>query len=127
MRFFPEPHEQALAIALFGGVGALGNGSSFSYCHVIAWHSNVPNAIVFGTMISAIFVEFADYRWIFWLTAIVGVPAALVCIALIPSREDKQQTANTEDGKPSSRLTNLRKLDLVGVTSLTGKSLDVGI
>ncbi len=27
VRFFPEPREQSIAIALFGGVGALGNGA----------------------------------------------------------------------------------------------------
>ncbi|TFK84532.1 MFS general substrate transporter [Polyporus arcularius HHB13444] len=94
VRFFPEPREQSIAIALFGGVGALGN--------------------VFGTMISAVFVEYANYRWIFWFTTIIAVPAAVFCLFLIPNHDDKPSSATA-----GSRLAGLKKLDLVGVSVLT--------
>ncbi|RPD57986.1 MFS general substrate transporter [Lentinus tigrinus ALCF2SS1-7] len=97
VRFFPEPREQSIAIALFGGVGALGN--------------------VFGTMISAVFVEFANYRWIFWFTTVIAVPAAVSCLFLIPSRDDNSSTGDAP--LIGSRLAGLKKLDLVGVSILT--------
>ncbi|KAI0628440.1 MFS general substrate transporter [Trametes polyzona] len=66
VRLFPEPHEQSVAIALFGGVGALGN--------------------VFGTMVAAVFIQFASYKWIFFLTTILGIPASIVCLLLVPEQ-----------------------------------------
>ncbi|KAI0692857.1 MFS general substrate transporter [Cerioporus squamosus] len=98
VRFFPEPREQSIAIALFGGVGALGN--------------------VFGTMISAMFVEFATYRWIFWFTTVIAVPTAVFCLFLIPSQDDKP-SSETAAPMAGSRLASLKRLDLVGVTILT--------
>ncbi|KAI0666963.1 MFS general substrate transporter [Trametes maxima] len=97
VRLFPEPHEQSIAIALFGGVGALGN--------------------VFGTMISAVFIQFASYRWVFFFTTIVGVPAAVVCLLLVPPAQDNG--IQSGDHAAASWLKKLRKLDLVGVTVLT--------
>ncbi len=70
---------------------------------------------VFGTMISAVFVEYANYRWIFWFTTIIAVPAAVFCLFLIPNHDDKPSSATA-----GSRLAGLKKLDLVGVSVLTG-------
>ena len=75
-------------------------------------------ATVFGTMISAVFVEFATYRWIFWFTTVIAVPAALFCVVLIPSQE-KRRVPDVDAVK--ARLANLRRLDLVGVSVLTGE------
>ncbi|KAL1940391.1 hypothetical protein VTO73DRAFT_8963 [Trametes versicolor] len=96
VRLFPEPQAQSVAIALFGGVGALGN--------------------VFGTMIAAVFIQFADYRWIFFFSSMLGIPAALVCLILVPAPRSDQR----DDGAPmSSRLHKLKMLDLAGVSILT--------
>ncbi|KAH9888529.1 MFS general substrate transporter [Cubamyces lactineus] len=103
VRLFPDPREQSVAIALFGGVGALGN--------------------VFGTMISAVFIQFASYRWVFFFTTIVGVPASAVCWLLVPEQDRLGVHEKTIGGSGSSFKTwmrNLRRLDLVvGVTVLT--------
>ncbi|KAI0653606.1 MFS general substrate transporter [Cubamyces menziesii] len=101
VRLFPDPHEQSVAIALFGGVGALGN--------------------VFGTMISAVFIQFASYRWVFFFTTIVGVPASAVCWLLVPEREDPVHEKTTHEVESSIKMwvRKLRRLDLVGVTMLT--------
>ncbi|OSC97055.1 MFS general substrate transporter [Trametes coccinea BRFM310] len=98
VRLFPEPQEQSVAIALFGGVGALGN--------------------VFGTMISAVFIEFASYRWVFFFTTIIGVPAAAVCLVLVPSSDSEGNTEQDKRGS-ASWLQRLKKLDQVGVAFLT--------
>lgn len=73
--------------------------------------------LVFGTMIAAVFIQFADYRWIFFLTSILGIPAAFVCLILVPA----PQSAQRDNGMVfSSRLHKLKKLDLAGVSILTG-------
>ena len=68
-------------------------------------------------MISAVFLQFADYRWIFWFTAIIGVPAATACLILIPSQEDR--AINRIQG----RIAKLKKLDLLGVFVITSEPL----
>ena len=73
-------------------------------------------ATVFGTIISALFVEFADYRWIFWFTTILAIPAAILCIVLVPSQERPSE----ESRSAQRRVENLKKLDVVVVTDLTG-------
>ncbi len=73
---------------------------------------------VFGTMISAVFVEYANYRWIFWFTTVIAVPASVFCLFLIPNHDDKPLSATTVP-TAGSRLVGLKKLDLVGVSVLT--------
>lgn len=68
---------------------------------------------VVGAVISALFVRFANYHWIFYFVAIMSVPCALIALLLIPDEE----TA----GEAASHREKLRKLDLIGVTFLTGK------
>ena len=75
--------------------------------------------LVYGTMISAVFIEFADYRWIFFFTTLIAIPSAIVCMFLIPSQDTGSEDVKSE---VISRVENLRKLDLVGVTGLTGTS-----
>ncbi|EGN97460.1 hypothetical protein SERLA73DRAFT_75140 [Serpula lacrymans var. lacrymans S7.3] len=58
VKVFPDPLEQARAIGVFGGCGAVANG--------------------------AIFVEYASWHWVFWFVAIVALPVALGCIFVIP-------------------------------------------
>ncbi|KAG8746848.1 hypothetical protein FRC10_003370 [Ceratobasidium sp. 414] len=86
VQMFPEPAEQARAIGLFGATAAIGN--------------------VLGTMVGAIFVQYASWRWIFWLIAMTALPIAATCVYLIPT------TPRHEDAKVS-------QLDFVGVSTLT--------
>ncbi|KAB5592438.1 MFS general substrate transporter [Ceratobasidium theobromae] len=86
VQLFPDPNEQSRAIGLFGAMGAIGN--------------------VLGTIVGAILVEYASWRWIFWLIAIIAVPIAILCVVLIP------QTPRNEENKKST-------FDFVGVFLLT--------
>ncbi|OBZ65921.1 hypothetical protein A0H81_14087 [Grifola frondosa] len=92
VQLFPEPREQARAISLFGGVGGIGN--------------------VFGAVISALFVQFASYHWVFFFVTILAVPAAAACILLIPPQTKAENARLSTSAK-------VKKLDLVGVTILT--------
>ncbi|THH31696.1 hypothetical protein EUX98_g2500 [Antrodiella citrinella] len=89
---FPEPQEQARAIGIFGGCGAIGNIS--------------------GLIIGAIFVQFADWRWVFWFVALVAIPVAGFCVVFIPPYESRDTAASTGYAK-------WRSLDLGGVSILT--------
>ncbi|OBZ72813.1 putative MFS-type transporter EfpA [Grifola frondosa] len=89
---FSEPTEQARAIGVFGGCGAIGN--------------------VLGLIIGAIFVEFASWSWVFWFVALVAVPIAGICILLIPAQEPRL-------GDVSLRGAKWKSLDIVGVSILT--------
>ncbi|GBE80918.1 major facilitator superfamily domain-containing protein [Sparassis latifolia] len=92
VRFFPEPREQSRAIGIFGGVGGVGNTS--------------------GAIISALFVDFANFHWIFYFVTILAVPSAVACIVLIPPQDKSESDNLTAKEK-------LRNLDLVGVGVLT--------
>jgi len=65
VHFFPNPSHQAIAIALFGSAGAIGN--------------------VCGVLIGAALVQYAGWEWIFWFVAIVGIGIAAICLFLIPN------------------------------------------
>ncbi|KAJ1301686.1 hypothetical protein OPQ81_008922 [Rhizoctonia solani] len=83
VQMMPEPMEQQRAIGLFGASGAVAN----------------------GTIIGAILVEYASWRWIFWIISIISIPAATACIFLIPA------SPRRKDAKAS-------QLDALGVTIL---------
>ncbi|KAI0043880.1 MFS general substrate transporter [Auriscalpium vulgare] len=87
VEWFPEPEEQSQAIALFGGSSAIGN--------------------VLGIIIGGIFVQWANWRWIYYFTCMLGVPIGVISIILVP-----QSAPRT--GKQS-----WRRLDLGGVAMLT--------
>ncbi|QRV97382.1 major facilitator superfamily transporter [Ceratobasidium sp. AG-Ba] len=85
VQMFPEPHKQQRAIGLFGASGAIAN--------------------VLGTIVGALLVQYASWRWIFWLIAIVSIPAATACIFLIP------KTTGRKGAK-------LSQLDVIGISLL---------
>ncbi|KAH7923213.1 MFS general substrate transporter [Leucogyrophana mollusca] len=89
---FPDPLEQARAIGVFGGCGAVAN--------------------VLGLLIGAFFVQFASYHWVFWFVALVAAPVALACVFVIPP-----QAENIDDLEPS--IAKWKRLDLIGVSTLT--------
>ncbi|KAI0919870.1 hypothetical protein AcV5_001822 [Taiwanofungus camphoratus] len=88
---FVEPTEQARAIGIFGGCGAVGN--------------------VLGFIIGGIFVEYASWHWVFWFVAMVAFPIAGLCILLIPPDE---RVANVDMQGPK-----WKSLDLIGISILT--------
>ncbi|KAH8105286.1 MFS general substrate transporter [Cristinia sonorae] len=91
---FPDPTEQARAIGVFGGCGAIGNIS--------------------GIILGAIFVQYADWRWVFWFVALIAIPVAGLCVVLIPNpRSESRGLAGT------SGYARWRSLDMVGVSILT--------
>ncbi|KAF8604038.1 MFS general substrate transporter [Ceratobasidium sp. AG-I] len=82
---FPDPSEQARAIGFFGAAAAIGN--------------------VFGTLIGAILIQYASWRWIFWFIALIALPIAASCLYLIPKT-------------PSHASAKASQLDFVGVSTL---------
>ncbi|KAI0654324.1 MFS general substrate transporter [Cubamyces menziesii] len=90
---FTEPAEQARAIGVFGGCGAVGN--------------------VLGLIIGAIFIQYASWSWVFWFVALVALPISAICILLIPAQEPRlEDVAGRKDARWKS-------LDLGGVSILT--------
>ena len=70
-------------------------------------HRVLTPRIVLGLVIGAIFVQYASWRWIFWFLAILAIPAATLCLLLIPAQEGKK------DEKAN--------FDFIGVSTLTGE------
>ncbi|EIN11256.1 MFS general substrate transporter [Punctularia strigosozonata HHB-11173 SS5] len=90
---FPEPTEQARAIGIFGGSGAIG--------------------AVLGFIVGGIFVQFTTWPWIFWFLAIVSVVLAAVAYVLIPKQEPEH------GAEKKSLLSSIANLDIIGVSVLT--------
>ncbi|KAG8727443.1 hypothetical protein FRC12_022496 [Ceratobasidium sp. 428] len=86
VQIFPEPVEQARAISMFAASAAIGN--------------------ILGTIIGAVFVQYASWRWVFWIIAVIALPIAVACIFLIPTT-------------PRCNDTKVSQLDFVGVSTLT--------
>ncbi|KAF8599784.1 MFS general substrate transporter [Ceratobasidium sp. AG-I] len=76
VQMFPDSKKQQRAIGLFGASGAIAN--------------------VLGTIVGAILVQYASWRWIFWLIAMVSIPAATACIFLIPQSSGRKDTKISE-------------------------------
>ncbi|KAI0667392.1 MFS general substrate transporter [Trametes maxima] len=89
---FTEPTEQARAIGVFGGCGAIGN--------------------VLGLIIGAIFVQYASWNWVFWFVALVALPIAALCVFLIPAQEPLDDVVGRREARWKS-------LDMIGVSILT--------
>ncbi|EIN04996.1 MFS general substrate transporter [Punctularia strigosozonata HHB-11173 SS5] len=93
VNIFIEPTEQARAIGIFGGCGAVGN--------------------VLGLIIGAIFVQFTSWPWVFWFAAIVALPLAGMCVFLIPKQEPRPGE------EALSRSVKFKTIDSIGVSVLT--------
>lgn len=63
---FTDPREQAWAIGLFGGCGAV---ASFG-----------------GLLIGAMLIEWTSFHWVFWFVACMALPVAVACVFIIPSQ-----------------------------------------
>ncbi|KAF9242845.1 major facilitator superfamily domain-containing protein [Melanogaster broomeanus] len=90
---FPDPLQQARAIGIFGGCGAIAN--------------------VLGLIIGAMFVQWASFHWIFWFVGLACAPVALGCMFLIPP-----EVAHSVD-RPNTGIAKWRTLDVIGVSILT--------
>ncbi|KAI0667389.1 MFS general substrate transporter [Trametes maxima] len=90
---FPEPSEQARAIGVFAGTGAVGS--------------------VLGLIIGAIFVQYTSWKWVFWFVSIVALPVSVLCVFLIPTQEPRHEDVA---GRREARW---KSLDLIGVSILT--------
>ncbi|KAG9310787.1 major facilitator superfamily [Chiua virens] len=90
---FPDPLEQARAIAVFGGCGA--------------------GADALGLFVGALLVQYISYQWVFWFAATITLPVALASVFIIPSRVVKYNE------KPPMHGAKWRSLDLFGISILT--------
>ncbi|KAF8552681.1 MFS general substrate transporter [Imleria badia] len=90
---FPEPLEQARAIAVLGGCGAV--------------------ADVLGLFIGALLVQYASYHWVFWFSAIVAIPVSMACVFIIPPEVARSKA------EPDPRNPKWKSLDLMGISILT--------
>ncbi|TFY56515.1 hypothetical protein EVJ58_g7592, partial [Rhodofomes roseus] len=108
---FVEPNEQARALGLFGGCGAVGNGEPLPlYLHNHTELTSRTRAVL-GLIIGGIFVQYANWSWVFWFVAIVAALITVMCLLLVPPQEPKVRVASAGP--------RWRALDLVGVSVLT--------
>jgi predicted MFS family arabinose efflux permease len=70
-----------------------------------------------GLIIGALLVQWASWRWVFWTIACTALPIAGVGVIVIPS------SLRLETNKKLNAREELRNLDIVGVSILTGISL----
>ncbi|PPQ70822.1 hypothetical protein CVT24_001039 [Panaeolus cyanescens] len=87
VHMYPDPAEQARAIALFGAMGAVGS--------------------VFGLIIGALFVSFVSWPWVFYFSAIVSLVIAGGITVLVPNRQ--------AGPSKESAVSKLQRLDVLGV------------
>ncbi|KAF9242846.1 major facilitator superfamily domain-containing protein [Melanogaster broomeanus] len=90
---FPDPLQQARALGIFGGCGAVGN--------------------MLGLVIGAMFVQWASFHWVFWFVGLVCAPVVLGCLFIIPPEVAKSVA------EPDRGITKWKSLDLIGVAILT--------
>lgn len=88
---YPEPSDQSFALAIFGGIGAIGN--------------------ILGLVIGAAFAQFASWRWVFWFITCVAIPLAVVCWISIPAIPGADRGNSAKE--------RFQKLDMVGVFLIT--------
>ena len=68
---------------------------------------------VLGLIISAIFVQYTSWRWVFWFPALMTTPIALACVIIVPPQPTRARGIQ-------SQVSKLKSLDLVGMSLLTG-------
>ncbi|KAJ3515160.1 hypothetical protein NLJ89_g1938 [Agrocybe chaxingu] len=94
VHMYPDPAEQAKAIAVFGGMGGIG--------------------IVIGLIIGALFVSYASWPWVFYFSAIVSTVITVALFILVPNI---QRTGPHESR--AAKFLRFKRLDLVGVGTFT--------
>ncbi|KAF8308254.1 MFS general substrate transporter [Clavulina sp. PMI_390] len=81
VEWFPDPAQQAMAIAMYGAGGGIGN--------------------VLGVIIGGLFVQYTTWRWILWFVGIVCLATAALAIVIVPPsapREHKPSFARLDIG-----------------------------
>lgn len=62
------------------------------------------------------FIQWANWHWVFYLVVIMALPAAAACVVLIPNvNENHEKEHMTQSQK-------IEHLDLIGVGGLTGEN-----
>jgi MFS family permease len=107
---FPDPHEQARAIGVFGGCGAVANGQYLVPSSTIVADPSLR--AVGGLFIGALFVQFTSWRWVFWFAAIIALPVAGLVAILAPALA-------LTPGRTYGRMKKVRRLDIPGVAVIT--------
>ncbi|KXN91299.1 hypothetical protein AN958_01273 [Leucoagaricus sp. SymC.cos] len=101
-----------LVVRAFTGLAASIHGSA-----------DVDGPVVLGLILGAILVQFATWRWVFWIGGVVGLPVSVLCLFVIPNRvggEHRQKPKNI-DLVGFGFVTSALLLLIFGVTS--GSSL----
>ncbi|KAJ3878286.1 major facilitator superfamily domain-containing protein [Lentinula edodes] len=86
---FPDPSEQAQAVAAFGGMGAIG--------------------IILGLIVGALLVTYTSWPWVLWFSAIFSGIITVLIMILVPN-------VHQNDDEGISQTSRIKKLDLAGVT-----------
>lgn len=99
-------------------------GAELRHC-LVRWHrwigkwcvnfvTDVPECqvnnsvlLVFGVIFAGVFVEYASWRWILWLTGILGMTISILAFVAVPP------------GAPRRHKPSWKRLDLIGVSVLT--------
>lgn len=71
---------------------------------------NLTAISVLGLILGAILIQFATWRWVFWIGAVVAIPVSLLSFFVIPNRVGKEHR-----DKP-------KNIDLVGFGLVTSQS-----
>jgi len=114
VRIFPDPTQQARAVGIFGGCGAIADGIVLL---LLAPPSLTALDPVLGFIIGAVFVQWMTYRWIFWFTGLVALLVGLIGAVVMPVHLGKAWR-NDEKFIPT-----WRDFDIVGTSVLTGITL----
>ncbi|KAG6917175.1 hypothetical protein DXG01_003611 [Tephrocybe rancida] len=85
---FTTPLARGIALTFFASVGTLG--------------------LCLGFVLGGIIVQFATWRWVFWVVPIITVPLSVASMFIIPS------------GKHAAEIKTNKKLDVPGVVAFTG-------
>lgn len=111
VRIFPDPAQQARAVGIFGGCGAIADGIVLA---LLAPPLLIALDPVLGFIIGAVFVQWVTYRWIFWFIGLVALLAGLIGAVVIPAHLGKAWRTD-EKFIPA-----WRDFDIVGTSVLTG-------
>jgi predicted MFS family arabinose efflux permease len=87
--------------------------TSIKHMHVLTYFITV-----LGLIIGALFVQFASWRWMFWFVAIAALASSIGAAFLVPKQVQE------EHNPLGSKGSKLRRLDIPGVSALTGWYVD---
>ncbi|KAF8305938.1 MFS general substrate transporter [Clavulina sp. PMI_390] len=74
VEWFPDPAQQAMAIAMYGAGGGIGN--------------------VVGVIVGGLFVQYVQWRWILWFIGIVCMATAILAFIIVPPSAPRKHKAS---------------------------------